>query len=214
VDELGPLFVHPYHPDRFWVLVLVVSLPTIAACLLVLWRGRLPDALTSSLLLILPLMTYMLGNMKLIDASQQVEFCGSCHETMSPLLESLQTDAATLAGLHYQRGAVSHETACYTCHSGYGLSGDMSAKLAGMSHMAHTVLGTAEFPLSLNRPFDIDACLDCHAEATPFRAVEAHRDPGIQQALVDRSMGCTGACHVTAHPADALNGAAAWAGVQ
>jgi hypothetical protein len=214
VEELGPLFIHPHRPDGFWILILVVSLPTIAACLLVLWRGQLPDALTSSFLLLLPLVTYVLGNMNLADASQQVEFCGSCHESMSPLLESLQSDDVTLAGLHCQRGAVSHKTACYSCHSGYGLSGDMTAKFAGLRHMIHTATGSAVFPLSLNRPFDIDACLACHAEAAPFRAVEAHRDPGLQEALVGRDMGCTGACHVTAHPADALNGAAAWAGEQ
>ena len=210
MEDLGPLFVHPYEADRFWILVLIVSLTTIAGGLYVLVRGRLPAALASSSLVLLPLIAYLLGNIHLMNESKRVTFCGSCHETMSPLLETLRSDASTLAGLHYQRGAVSHQTACYSCHSGYGLTGDLTAKTSGMWHMIHTALGTVEYPLALRRPFDIDSCLDCHAEAKPFRAVEAHKDPGLQQALVGRDMGCTGACHVTAHPEAALNGAAAW----
>ncbi len=162
-------------------------------------------------MILLPLVAYLLGDIHLMDESKRVNYCGSCHEAMSPMFETMHDDDSTLAGLHYQRGAVSHQTACYGCHSGYGLAGDMTAKMSGMGHMIHTALGTEDYPLALRRPFNIDACLDCHAEAKPFRAVEAHRDPGLQQALVGRDMGCTGTCHVTAHPEAALNGAAAWA---
>lgn len=211
MEDLGPLFAHPYEPDRFWILILIISVPTIAACLYVIVRGRLPRALSSSTLVLLPLVGYLLGNLHLLEESKRVEFCGSCHEAMSPLLETMRHDDTTLAGWHYQRGAVSHETACYTCHSGYGLAGDMRAKISGMEHMLHSALGHQEFPLALRRPYDIDACLDCHAEARPFRAVEAHRDPGLQEALIGRQMGCTGACHVAAHPETARNGAAAYA---
>jgi nitrate/TMAO reductase-like tetraheme cytochrome c subunit len=210
LENLGPLFVHPQEPGYFWIVVLAVSLPTIAAGLYVLVRGQLPAALSSSALILLPLVAYLLGDIHVMSESKTVEFCGSCHETMSPLLESLRTDPSTLAGQHYQRGAIPYQTACYTCHSGYGLTGDLSAKMAGMNHMLHTAMGNPEFPLALRRPFDIDACLDCHAEAAPFRAIEVHRDPAIQQALVDREMGCTGSCHLTAHPETALNGAVAW----
>lgn len=214
MEELGPLFSHPYEPDRFWILMLIVTLPAIAASVYVLVRGRLPAALSSSVLFLLPLVAYLLGDMHIMDESKRVEYCGSCHETMSPLLASLREDDATLAGLHYQRGAVSHQNACYACHSGYGLSGDMTAKASGMRHMIHTALGNPEFPLALWRPFDIDSCLDCHATATPFRAVELHHDLDIQNALIGRDMGCTGACHPTAHPAEALLGADAWAEAQ
>jgi hypothetical protein len=211
LEELGPLFVHPYEPDRFWILIVIVSLPTIVAGLYVLVRGQLPAVLSSSILILLPPVAYLLGDIHLADESKRVTYCGSCHEAMSPLLETLQNDDSTLAGLHYQRGAVSHQTACYSCHGGYGLAGDMRAKRSGMRHMIHTAVGTEEYPLALRRPFDIDSCLDCHAAAKPFRAVEEHRDSDLQQALIGRDMGCTGECHVTAHPEAALNGAAAWA---
>jgi hypothetical protein len=211
LEDLGPLFIHPYEAGYFWIVVLIVSLATIAACLWVLIRGHLPPVLSSSFIVLLPLFAYLLGDIHLMNESKRVDYCGSCHEAMSPLLESMREDDSTLAGLHYQRGAVSYKTACYTCHSGYGITGDMNAKFAGIEHMIHSAMGSQNYPLSLRRPFNIDSCLDCHAEAEPFRAVEIHRDLGIQQTLVEREMGCTGACHVTAHPSAALNGAAAWA---
>jgi hypothetical protein len=211
LEDLGPLFIHPYEAGYFWIVVLIVSSLTIVACLWVLIRGQLPLALSSSFMVLFPVIAYLLGDIHLMNESKRVDYCGSCHESMSPLVETMREDDSTLAGLHYQRGAVSYKTACYSCHSGYGLTGDMSAKFSGIEHMIHTAMGTQAYPLTLRRPFNIDSCLDCHSEAAPFRAVEVHRDPGIQQALVSREMGCTGACHVTAHPSAALNGAAAWA---
>jgi ferredoxin len=76
--------------------------------------------------------------------------------------------------------------------------------------MIHTVTGNYQFPLQHAGPFDIDSCRTCHAQAEPFRAAEAHRDPDIQRALLDREMGCTGVCHEAAHPPQALEGEAEW----
>ena len=214
MEDLGPLFVHPYQPDQFWILILIVSLPAIAASLYVLIRGQLPAALSSSLMILLPLVAYLLGDIHLMDESKRVNYCGSCHEAMSPMFETMHNDDSTLAGFHYKRGAISHQTACYSCHSGYGLSGDMTAKLAGMRHMLQTALGSEDYPLRLRRPFDIDSCLDCHAEAKPFRAIEDHRELDIQEALLAREMGCAGESHETAHPEEARHGAAAFAEVR
>ncbi len=210
LEDLGPLFSHPYEPDRFWILVLVFSVPTIAIALIALVRGQVPPVLSLPALFLLPIFGYALGNLHILEESKRVTFCGSCHETMSPLVESMRQDDTTLAGNHYQRGAVSHEFACYQCHSGYGIWGGFAAKLAGVSHMLHTVTGDYEYPISLHAPLDIAACLDCHAEATPFRAVEDHRDSEVQLMLLEREMACTD-CHPSSHPAAALNGAAAWA---
>jgi hypothetical protein len=112
----------------------------------------------------------------------------------------------SLAAIHYQRGAVSRVEACYTCHSGYGIWGTFAAKKAGMRHMIHTLTGGYELPLALNGPFDIDSCLGCHLGASRFRAVEMHQSPEVQQALGSREVGCTGACHPSAHPPSALGG--------
>jgi cytochrome c nitrite reductase small subunit len=207
LNDLGPLFVHPYEPDRFWILIALVAVATIGLASIALVRGRLPAALAFPALLLLPVFSYVLGDLHVLEESKSVEFCGSCHETMSPLVESLRTGDGSLASTHYRTGAVSYTDACYQCHSGYGIWGTFDAKLAGVNHMLHTATGRYELPLRHRGTFDISSCLGCHAQAAPFRDVEVHRDPGIQESLVAGEMGCTGACHPSAHPPEALNGA-------
>lgn len=209
MEQLGPLFVHPKDPSYFWILVVVVAVPVLVVALMVLVRGRLPPALSAMAFLLLPPFGYVLGDINLLEQSKKVTFCGSCHETMSPLLVALRQDEETLAAHHFRVGAVSHVDACYKCHSGYGIWGDVSAKMAGVEHMLHTITGGFDYPLEPRNEFDIDSCLSCHAEAVPFRAVDTHRDPDMQQALLAGEMSCTGVCHPPAHPDWALNGAAA-----
>ena len=76
-------------------------------------------------------------------------------------------------------------------------------------HMLHAITGRYELPLKLNGTFDIDSCLGCHAGAASFRAVPAHQDHDVQEALLSHAMACTGACHPAAHPEAALTGGGA-----
>ena len=210
MEDIGPLFVPPDGPDFFWIVVVIFALPTIGLCLYTLVRGQLPMALSSSALVLLPIFTYVLGNLHVLESSKSVEFCGSCHVTMPPLVESMKSDGDTLAATHFRKGAVGHKEACYVCHSGYGIWGDVNAKLAGINHMIHTVLDTQRYPLAMRSTFDIESCLDCHAGSAPFRAVKGHRTRGIQNRLISGEVGCTGACHESAHPPAALNGTDSW----
>lgn len=212
MDELGPLFVQPTEPHRLWILIFAFALPTVAIGVLVLVRSRLPDPLSTSALALLPVFTYVLGNLHVLEESKTVAFCGSCHVTMWPVVDTMRNDEETLAASHYQRGAVSHTDACYECHSGYGIWGGVEAKMAGVKHMVHTITRNFEYPLTHHGTFDIASCLSCHAGAKPFRAVETHRDMAIQEALVSGEMGCTGMCHPSAHPPEALVGAQAYQG--
>ena len=111
MNDLGPLFVHPSGPDSFWILIGVFAAPTIALCIYALFRGQLPAALSGSALVLLPIFGYVLGNLHVLDESKSVEFCGSCHVTMPPLVESMQTGTDNLAATHYQLGAVSQKEA-------------------------------------------------------------------------------------------------------
>ncbi|MFT4569353.1 MAG: hypothetical protein ACI8TX_000143 [Hyphomicrobiaceae bacterium] len=210
LDGLGPLFERPHSPDHFWILTVSIALVVMATSIVVMVRGRLPAVFSSYVFLLLPAVGYLLGDLHVLEESKRVSFCGSCHETMSPLVDALKNDTESLAGLHWSRGAISHEEACYVCHSGYGIWGDVDAKKAGVNHMIHTVTGDYEYPLEISHTFDIKACLDCHAEAAPFRNEESHQDPDIQEALISGELSCAGVCHLSAHPDDALIGAAAW----
>lgn len=207
-EALGPLFVPPSDPHYLGWLVAAVVVVAAAVALAGLVRGRLRAAGAWGLVA-LPVFAYVLGTLFVMQESKRVEFCGSCHEVMGPVVESISTDQETLAGMHWSRGAVSHREACYTCHSGYGIWGEANAKRAGLRHMWHTLTGHFEFPLKTVGPFDVRSCLGCHAGSEAFRAAEDHRDMELQEALLSGEMGCTGDCHEPAHPESALHGAAA-----
>jgi hypothetical protein len=203
--ELGPLFEAKPHLHLLWIFGLSAAALAAGIALRALIRGQVSRELGLTGLVVIPGFALVIANLDLLDRSTETHFCGSCHEPMAPIVASLSAPGESLASIHYQSGAIKGETACYTCHSGYGLSGDFAAKLAGLSHMWHELWGSYEYPLALKRPFDIDACLDCHQHAPKFQAVVFHLDPDTQKALVAREMSCTGACHPSAHPAEARN---------
>jgi hypothetical protein len=207
-DAATPLFSWPpSHRGLDWlqILPILVCIPAAAILLVGLVRGRLIPAAATAGIVLLPVAAYALGALLLIEDSKQVTFCGSCH-IMTPIVASLSAPGDSLAANHYRRGLVSHEEACFSCHSGYGIWGKFDAKVAGIRHMLRTVANDYTFPIKHMGPFDIDSCLNCHARSATFRGVPAHQDPDTQQALFKREMGCTGICHAAGHPEEALQG--------
>ncbi len=207
MDDTSPLFAGPSAAHGIqWVAVLALVVGGMAAILL-LWglvRGRLPAGYGMAAVF-LPIAAYGLASLHMLEGSKQVSFCGSCH-VMGPIVKSLQGNDETLASIHYNRGLVPHDQACFTCHSGYGIWGGVDAKMAGVMHMVRTATGWYTLPLKLNGTFDINSCLGCHAYAPSFRAVEAHQDPDLQKQLLSHELSCTGVCHPAAHPEAALTG--------
>jgi hypothetical protein len=206
--ELGPLFQRPADPHYLWILGAALALGCIFAAVVGLIRGRASLAGAATGLIALPAFSYVIGSLFLMEESKRVEFCGSCHQPMAPIVAALSTDTESLASIHWREGAVDHQAACYQCHSGYGIWGAVGAKRAGMTHMLHTITGNYEFPLEKKGLFDVNSCLGCHAEAEPFRVVEDHQDADLQGAMLTGELGCTGDCHPAAHPESALNGVA------
>jgi hypothetical protein len=205
-----PLFSWPPpHRGLDWlqILPILAALPAATILLVGIAKGRLIPAAATAGIVFLPIAAYGLGALLVIEDSKTVSFCGSCH-VMTPIVASLSGGGDSLAAEHYRRGLVSHEEACYVCHSGYGIWGTLDAKMAGVRHMLRTVASDYTFPIEHVGPFDIDSCLNCHARAATFRAVAAHQDPDTQQALFKREMSCTGACHSAGHPDEALKGPA------
>ena len=212
MTELGPLFEVPHSPGSTWLAatIVLVALVVIGIASIALIRGRLPVALSSAALLLLPAFSFVVADLHLLEESKTVDFCASCHTTMSPLAESMRSgDDESLASIHYAKGAVSHADACYQCHSGYGLWGTVNAKMAGVGHMVRTVTSWYHYPLE-SKSFDIASCQGCHSGAAPFREVPVHRTDFIQKRLLSGDLSCAGVCHPPAHPTRALNGAEAW----
>jgi hypothetical protein len=207
VDATSPLFAGPPAAHGVHWLAVLATLVGVAAAILLVWgliRGRIPAGYATAAVL-LPVVAYGLASLHMLEGSKQVAFCGSCH-VMTPVLKSLEGNDGSLASIHYARGLVPHEQACFTCHSGYGIWGGVDAKMAGVMHMVRTATGWYTLPLTLNGTFDINSCLGCHAFAPSFRAVEAHQDPDLQKQLLSHEISCTGTCHPAAHPASALTG--------
>lgn len=204
---LGPLFDWPPSRSQFsWlqILPLLAAFPAIVILLVGLVRGRLKPAIAGAGIVLLPLAAYALSTFLIVENSKSVEFCGSCH-VMGPIVKSLDGTEG-LAALHFRTGRISHDEACFVCHSGYGIWGTVNAKLAGLRHMLHTVTGNYDVPLELHGTFDINSCLGCHARAQAFRDVEAHRDLDTQKSLLAHEMSCVGICHDAPHPEAALDG--------
>jgi hypothetical protein len=205
-EDLGPLFATQTGIHLVWFVALAAAAVAIGVALYALVRGRVSREVGLAGLALVPGFALLLANLELLDHSKDVRFCGSCHEPMAPLVASMIHPTDSLASIHYRAAPSRVRRLRYTCHSGYGLLGDVAAKRAGLTHMWHQLRGSYEYPLAMRRPFDIDACLGCHRHAPRFRAVEAHMDKDLQAALVAHEMSCTGACHPAAHPPDALNG--------
>ena len=209
LDELGPLFVTPLEATHPWlrVALFVIALPAVGMLVAGLVRGQLWVGTAWAGVVILPLLTFTLGHVVFIQDAKRVAFCGSCH-VMELIVASLAADDGSLAARHFARGALPSSEACYQCHGGYGIWGGVRAKLAGMQHMLRSATGTERLPLRLYEPYDLHACLDCHAHTARFRSVELHMDLGVQAGLLSNDFGCTGTCHPAAHPLTALDGGA------
>lgn len=143
---------------------------------------------------VFPSLALLLGADRALDAAKSPEFCGSCH-VMQPWVHDLRNDdSTTLAAVHYQNRFI-REDQCYTCHTDYGFTGPLRAKLGGMIHLLRYETGTYQRPIELYHPYDIRNCLHCHGESKRYKA--AHTD--VAEAIADGSMTCLD-CHNPVHP--------------
>ncbi|MCC6765506.1 MAG: NapC/NirT family cytochrome c [Deltaproteobacteria bacterium] len=142
-----------------------------------------------------------------ITGAKPVSFCASCH-VMDGYVQDLQNpDSEHLASLHYQfRWINDHQ--CYTCHSDYGLFGDVQAKIAGLRHVWFNTTGGYELPLKIRGTYNNERCLFCHEPVKAYREVPEHEKNAAKIATSERS--CIGGdCHVSPHPKAAANPEAA-----
>ena len=113
-------------------------------------------------------------------------------------------DSEHLAAQHFQyRWIADHQ--CYTCHSDYGLFGDVEAKLAGLRHVWFYTLGGYEVPLKIRGTYDNQRCLFCHGPVKSYQEIAEHEKNAA--AIAASATSCIGgACHVGPHPKAAARG--------
>ncbi|HSE95366.1 MAG TPA: NapC/NirT family cytochrome c [Methylomirabilota bacterium] len=147
---------------------------------------------------LVPMMVAFLSFAHGLESSSTVASCGACH-VMTPFVADLRnSQSVTLAATHFKNQYI-QEKHCYTCHSDYGLTGTLGAKLAGLGHVWRSTVGSYTVPIKIARPYPNVRCLGCHGASLKF-----HNSPGhpkeLVPTMVDNTMPCL-TCHGPAHPA-------------
>ena len=181
-----------------------VALGLVAYCTLFRRSGPMEPATRWMLLvafLALTPLVYALNFGLAISGAKPVAFCNSCHVMNAYVADLENPESEHLAAQHYQfRWIAEHQ--CYTCHSDYGLFGDVEAKVAGLRHVWFNYVAGYTTPLKIRGTYNNERCLFCHGPVKAYREVPAHQKNEATIATSETS--CIGAkCHVSPHPKSA-----------
>jgi nitrate/TMAO reductase-like tetraheme cytochrome c subunit len=150
-------------------------------------------------LILVPAGAVAIANYHVFEGVEEVSGCAGCH-TMWPMVNDMQDPkSGTLAARHF-RGRWIADRQCYHCHSDYGLSGTVNAKLEGYRHLARYVTRTYPEPIRLRGQYLNGNCLNCHAGMATFERVPSHHT--VEDRLASNRMTCLN-CHGLAHPSPA-----------
>ena len=145
-------------------------------------------------------LAYLLNFSEAIEDSKKVDFCNSCHVMNGYVSDLRDPDSEYLASEHYQSRWI-NEDQCFTCHSDYGLFGNMKAKVSGIRHVWKYYSGY-ETPVKIYGTYNNGICLRCHAPTEAFQDEGDHEDNAAD--ILSSKMSCLGMdCHVRPHPEEA-----------
>ena len=147
-------------------------------------------------LLVLPGMTMLSGNV--VGFHKVKNSCTQCH-TMDPWVHDMKDPASTtLVAQHYKNRWIPDDQ-CYTCHTGYGLAGNIQAKIGGLGHVTHEYVTGVPDVIKIHRPFNVDTCLHCHGESAKYLKIEQHVDAEMKPKILSGELSCF-VCHASPHP--------------
>jgi nitrate/TMAO reductase-like tetraheme cytochrome c subunit len=144
----------------------------------------------------LPSMTMLSGNV--VGFHNTKQSCTQCH-TMDPWVADMKDPKSqTLAAKHYQNRLI-NEDQCYTCHTGYGLAGNVRAKVGGLSHVIHYYITGIPQEIKIKSPFPVATCMHCHEGTPKYLKIDQHVDPEMKPKIDSGDMSCF-ECHAAPHP--------------
>jgi nitrate/TMAO reductase-like tetraheme cytochrome c subunit len=147
-------------------------------------------------LLALPSMTMLSGNV--VGFHKVKNSCTQCH-TMDPWVNDMKDpNSTTLVSQHFKNRWIPDDQ-CYTCHTGYGLSGNIRAKIGGLSHVTHEYFTGVPKEIHIKSPFNVDTCLHCHGESAKYLKIEQHVDAEMKPKILSGELSCF-ECHAAPHP--------------
>ncbi len=147
---------------------------------------------------LVPLMVAFLSFSHGLESSATVASCGSCHVMAGHVRDLQDPESVTLAATHFKNQYI-QEKHCYACHSDYGLTGTLSAKLAGLGHVWRYTTGSYTTPITIAHPYPNTRCLECHGASQKFRNSPGHP----KEEMPNLTAGTTSCliCHGPAHQA-------------
>jgi nitrate/TMAO reductase-like tetraheme cytochrome c subunit len=187
-----------------WLSGAGILLGLAAAAILILVLVRKPEGRVTTPakwallvgLLVLPAMTMLSGNV--VGFHNVKNSCTQCH-TMDPWVSDMKDPkSTTLAAKHFQNRWIPDDQ-CYTCHTGYGLAGNVQAKLNGLSHVTHEYFTGVPKEIKIRSPFAVATCLHCHGESAKYQKIEQHVDAEMKPKILTGELSCF-ECHATPHP--------------
>jgi hypothetical protein len=143
-----------------------------------------------------PAATAGVANYHTFVGVHEVDACNRCHVMRPMVNDMMDPQSDTLAARHYKNRWIPKDQ-CYSCHSDYGLSGDLAAKMEGFRHLARYTTRTYTEPIQYRGAFDNDNCLKCHLDMPKFKAVTSHHT--VKELLGKNEMSCLN-CHGLSHP--------------
>ena len=187
---------------RFLVAVICIGIAVLLFTIF-RYRGRPAGAVSWLLLIcgvaILPVVATGFGTLLVFDRAEQVEFCASCHLTMTGFVKDM-TDpkSESLAAIHFKNKYIP-DNQCYVCHTSYGLFGTVEAKMSGIVDVYKYYTRTYGKEIKMRSPYPNHDCLKCHFESEKWLKHEEH--VAAKADLIADKMKCMD-CHGPAgHPA-------------
>ena len=191
--------------------IVLALVPVFAPQLGMTKSGRL---LGLVILFVLPVIAAYIGTRQHIENTRRTEFCTSCH-VMDLHGRSLKVDDDTLlAAVHYQKGAVPRDEACFACHTTYTMYGDFEAKLRGLRHVYHfyTKKDLDETKIKAYDKYHNRECLHCHEGTRKFEKGKKHRvEAGSMAKIRKNEKSCIAeGCHEFVHDVANIKDQALW----
>lgn len=145
---------------------------------------------------ILPIFVSSAGGLLVVEKSQRVGLCNSCHLTMKPYVDDMKDPKSqSMAALHYKNRYIADDQ-CYVCHTSYGMFGTLQAKKEGIIDVFKYYTHTFSLPVKMRHPYSNNDCLKCHGASAKFLA--SHKKD--REAMFADEVSC-GQCHDDDNPA-------------
>jgi nitrate/TMAO reductase-like tetraheme cytochrome c subunit len=116
---------------------------------------------------------------------------------MGTFVDDMRDPNSETLAARYCRHRWIPEAQCYTCHTSYGLFGDVQAKMKGLNDVYRYYTHTYKVPIRMHVPYGNADCLKCH-ERTP-KFVDSAYHAELLAELRSGEFSCVD-CHGPAHP--------------